>query len=169
MPSSREKWSRSPRALGFKSILLREPAIVSDSIEDASLAATLASLAPMALRPPPEEQTAYGDSTHQHQADDCRRRTPLPSLIGRRIPALQRWESIQLSIKDFTNDRLFPTEVESSFRLSGRARCQRRLFHLAGHFRQTESSRWQPAAQQRTGLAHRTLSGQGSQGYFRNR
>ncbi|MGA7277400.1 MAG: DUF748 domain-containing protein, partial [Desulfocapsaceae bacterium] len=110
-----------------------EPAIVSDSIEDTSLAATLASLAPMALRPPPEDKlhTVIPPISIKLMIADG---GTFSVIDKQKNKTLQRWEAIQLSIKDFTNDRLFPTEVESSFRLNGEHGANAAFFTWQGIF-----------------------------------
>ena len=135
MPAARLEGSLEPfsRVLTFKSILLREPAIITDQAEDATISETLASLTPLALRPGPEHKL--------HQV--------IPPISVKLLIAdggsftirdmgkkktLQRWDGIQLSIKNFTNDRLFPAEEESSFRLSGEHSSTAANFTWQGNF-----------------------------------
>ncbi|MBT8355724.1 MAG: DUF748 domain-containing protein, partial [Desulfofustis sp.] len=135
MPAARLEGTLEPftRVLDFKSILLREPTMVTDQVEDASINATLASLAPLAVRPAPDAKLhkvippisiklliADGGS---FSIKDTRKKN-----------TLQSWKNIQLSIKNFTNDRFFPTEEESSFRLSGEHGSTAAYFTWQGNF-----------------------------------
>jgi|GEM_PF-666922 len=135
IPAARLEGSLKPfsRALDFKSILLREPALVTTKDEDASIGETLASLTPLALRPDPENKL--------HQVIPP---ISIKLLIAdggnftikdeRRKKILQHWESVQLSINNFTNDRLFPSEAESSFRVSGEQSTTAAFLTWQGNF-----------------------------------
>jgi len=135
MPGARLEGELEPftRALSFKSILLREPEIIAYSEKDATIGETLASLAPLALRPPED------DKLHQ----------VIPPIAVKLLIAeggtftvqdprskktLQQWNAIQLNIKNFTNDRSFPTEEESLFRLSGENSSTTSFFTWQGNF-----------------------------------
>ena len=135
MPAARLEGSFEPfsRELSFKSILLGEPAVVTDVSENAPMAATLRSIAPMALRPAPDHKLypvippidielliAEGGSFTVREA-------------GKKSP-VQQWKNVQLSIKNFTNDRLLPTTEEGSFRLSGEDRSSPAFFTWQGSF-----------------------------------
>ncbi len=135
MPAARLEGSLEPfsRVLEFKSILLREPSIVADQAEDVLISETLASLAPLALRPGPDHklhQVIPPISVKLLIADGG------SFLIRdtRKKSTLQRWDNIQLSIKNFTNDRLFLSEEESSFRLSGEHGSTAAFFTWQGNF-----------------------------------
>ncbi len=135
MPAAQLEGSLEPftRVLSFKSILLREPVMVTDQAEDASIGATLASLAPLALRPPPE-----------HKLHQVIPPITIKLLIAeggsftirdqRRKKTVQQWDAIQLSIKNFANDRLLSGEEESSFRLSGEHQSTAAYFIWQGIF-----------------------------------
>lgn len=135
MPGARLEGSLEPftRALTFKSILLREPAIVTEQAENQPIGATLASLAPLALRP-----------SKEHKLHQVIPPISLKLLIAdngsfevrdtRKNKSLQRWKSIQLSIKNFSNDALIPSEEESTFRLSGEHDKTAAYFTWQGNF-----------------------------------
>ena len=135
MPAARLEGSLEPfsRVLNFKSILLREPSVVTDQADDATITETLASLAPLALRPGPDSklyQVIPPISIKLLIADGG----SFSIRDMRKKKTLQRWDSIQLSIKNFTNDRLFPVEEESSFRLSGEHDSTTAYFTWQGNF-----------------------------------
>ncbi len=142
IPEARLEGSLEPfsRTLDFKSIVLREPAVVTEQAEDASIGETLASLAPLALRPPPEHKLhqvippitvklliAEGGS--------------FTILDKRKKETVQRWDAIQLSVKNFSNDLLVPREEEATFRLSGEHQSTAAYFVWQGIFdRQNQPS-----------------------------
>ena len=135
MPAARLEGSLEPftRVLDFKSILLREPTVVTDQAEDTEISETLASLAPLALRPDPEDklyQVIPPISIKLLIADGG----SFSISNTRKKNTLQRWNNIQLSIKNFTNDRLFPIEEESSFRISGEHGSTAAYFTWQGNF-----------------------------------
>ncbi len=135
VPEARLEGSLEPfsKVLDFKSILLREPAIVTDQDEDALIGATLASLTPLAVRPPPE-----------HKLHQVIPPIGVKLLIAeggsftirdkRKNETVQSWNGIQLSVKNFSNDQLFTGEEEASFRLSGEHRSTAAFFIWQGVF-----------------------------------
>ncbi len=116
--------------ISLENVLFREPAITSEGEISRD---TLASLAPLTLRP------AADDPLHQ----------VIPSLSIKLLIAdggsftvqegtskVKRsdWKSVQLSIKNFTNEQTDSPEVERSFRLSGEHQSSSAFFTWQGTF-----------------------------------
>ena len=117
------------QSLTIQSMLLREPTISSEGNISRE---TMASLIPLTLRP---------------KADDPLYQV-IPSISIKLLIAdggsviiksndkkpVRIWHSIQLSLKNFTNTRLLPSEEENSFRLSGEHLSSSAFFTWQGQF-----------------------------------
>ncbi len=117
------------QSLTIQSILLREPTISSDGNISRE---TVANLIPLTLRP---------------KADDPLYQV-IPSISVKLLIAdggsviiknndkkpVRIWHSIQLSLKNFTNTHLLPSEEENSFRLSGEHLSSSAFFTWQGQF-----------------------------------
>ena len=113
----------------LQNVLFREPSIISNGEMTRD---TLASLVPLTVRPDPED--------HLHQI--------IPSLSIKLLIAdggtyrvinsdkkkSKNWDSLQLSIKNFSNERSKSSEMDSSFRLSGEHQASAAFFTWQGTF-----------------------------------
>ena len=117
VPSAKFEGSLEPfnQSLTIQSIILREPTLSSDGIITRE---TVSNLIPLTLRPGTEDplhKVIPAISTKLLIADGG---SVIIKKNGDKKP-IRIWHSIQLSIKNFTNDRITPSKNENSFRLSG--------------------------------------------------
>ena len=118
------------QSLEIQSLLLREPILSSDGIITRE---TLANLVPLTIRPEPEDplyQVIPSISLKLLIADGG---SVIIKTTGDEKP-VRIWHSVQLSIKNFSNDRLLSTEDENSFRLSGEHLSSSAFFTWQGQF-----------------------------------
>jgi len=115
--------------ISFQNVLFREPLITS---EGAMTRDTLASLIPLTLKPGPENrlhQVIPSLSIQLLIADNGTYRVNSPDK-----KKSQSWKSLQLSIKNFSNEQTESTGAERSFRLSGEHQSSSAFFTWQGTF-----------------------------------
>ncbi len=132
VPTAKFEGSLEPfnQLLEIQSVLLREPTLSSDGIITRE---TLANLAPLTMRPAPEDplfQVIPSISIKLLIADGG---NIIIKTTGENKP-VRIWHSVQLSIKNFSNTHLLPSEKESSFRLSGEHLSSSAFFTWQGQF-----------------------------------
>jgi hypothetical protein len=136
IPEARFEGTLEPFAntLSFQSILLREPAVISQGKVSRE---TLANLLPLTQRPGPEDrlhQVIPGLSIKLLIADGGS--FNILNSKGKKVPG---WENLQLSLKNFSNQAGGAPEEkqtvdERSFRLSGEHQASSAIFTWQGTF-----------------------------------
>ena len=132
IPSAKFEGSLEPfnESLTIQSILLREPTLTSDGTITRE---TLATLLPLTKRPTPDDplhQVIPSIGVKLLIADGG---SVIIKKSGDKKP-VRIWHSLQLSVKNFTNDLLTPTELKNSFRLSGEHLSSSAFFTWQGQF-----------------------------------